>query len=82
MDCRSVCDPAALTGREGAKSSVDVDIVSSSSASQSDPAARERGEVSGGGVDRYDDGGDGFRRIMARFQGLVLEAFQSLPPAL
>lgn len=57
-------------------------MVSSSSASQSDAAARERGEASGGGVERYAGGGDGFLRIMARFHDLALEVFQSLAPIL
>lgn len=79
VDCWSACEPAALRGRDGVNSSVD--IVSSSSASQSDAAAKERGELSGGGVARYNDGGDGFRRIMARFQDLILEFFQPILPA-
>jgi len=70
----------SLMGREESRSSVD--MVSSSSASQSDITDEGRGEVSGEGVDRYNDGGLGFRRIMARFQDLILEPFQSLLPAL
>lgn len=43
----------------------------------------ERGEVSGGGVDRYDDGGvSGFLWIMARFQTLILDLAFSLAEAL
>ena len=80
VDCWSTCEPVGLGGRECVKSSVD--IVSSSSASQSDVAAKERGEFSGGGVARYNIGGDGFRRIMARFQDLILEFFQPTLPAL
>lgn len=39
----------------------------------------ERGEVSGGGVERYDDGDvSGFLRIMARFQSLILDLVLSL----
>ncbi len=42
----------------------------------------EGGEVSGGGVERYDDGGvSGFLRIMARFQSLILDLVVSLAEA-
>ena len=75
----SVLELVSLIGREESTSSVD--IVSSSSASQSDITVEERGDVSGEGVDRYNAGGLGFRRIMARFQDRILEPFQSLLPA-
>ena len=42
----------------------------------------ERGDVSGGGVERNDDGGvSGFLRIMARFQSLILDLVLSLAEA-
>ena len=42
----------------------------------------ERGDVSGGGVERYGDGGvSGFLRIMARFQSLILDRVLSLAEA-
>lgn len=69
-----------LGGRDDLMSSID--IVSSSSASQSEMTTDERGDVSGGGVERYDDGGiSGFLRIMARFQSLILDLVLSLAEA-
>ena len=69
-----------LGGRDVLLSSID--MVSSSSASQSEMTAEERGEVSGGGVEKYDDGGvPGFLRIMARFQSLILDLVRSLAEA-
>lgn len=66
-----------LGGREVLVSSID--MVSSSSASQSEIRMEERGDVSGGGVERYDDCGvSGFRRIMARFQSRILDPVRSL----
>ena len=66
-----------LDGRDGLTSSMD--IVSSSSASQSETTIDERGEVSGGGVERYDDCEvSGFRRIMARFQSRILDPVLSI----
>ena len=42
----------------------------------------ERGDVSGGGVERYGDWGvSGFLRIMARFQSLILDLVRSLAEA-
>ena len=42
----------------------------------------ERGDVSGGGVERYGDWGvSGFLRIMARFQSLILDLVGSLAEA-
>ena len=42
----------------------------------------ERGDVSGGGVERYDGGGvSGFLRIMARFQSRILDLVLSLAEA-
>ena len=59
-----------------------MDMVSSSSASQSERTAEEGGDVSGGGVERYDDGVvSGFLRIMARFQSLILDLVLSLAEA-
>ena len=59
-----------------------MDMVSSSSASQSEMTTEERGEVSGGGVERYNDGdASGFLRIMARFQSLNLDLALSLAEA-
>ena len=59
-----------------------IDMLSSSSASQSEMTVEERGEVSGGGVERYDDGGvSGFLRIMARFQSLILDPVRPLAEA-
>lgn len=59
-----------------------MDIVSSSSASQSEMTIEEGGDVSGGGVERYNDGYDsGFLRIMARFQSLILDLVLSLAEA-
>ena len=69
-----------LGGREDLRSSID--MVSSSSASQSEMTIEERGEVSGGGVERYNDGSvSGFLRIMARFQSLILDLVLSLADA-
>lgn len=69
-----------LGGRDDLMSSMD--MVSSSSASQSEMTVEERGEVSGGGVERYDDEGvSGFLRIMARFQSLILDLVLSLVEA-
>ena len=60
-----------------------MDLFSSSSASQSEMTVEERGDVSGGGVERYDDGGvSGLLRIMARFQSLILDFVFSLAEAL
>lgn len=73
-------DCVMLSGREGPKSSAD--MVPSSSASQSEMVIDVRGEVSGEGVNRCNEGGVCFRRIMARFHGGILEPFQSLLPAL
>ena len=47
---------ATLSGGEGLKSSID--IVSSSSASQSETIVVDRDQGSGDGVLRYDDGGE------------------------
>ena len=59
-----------------------MDMVSSSSASQSEMTREERGEVSGGGVERYNDGdASGFLRIMARFQSFNLDLALSLAEA-
>lgn len=68
-----------LDGRDGLTSSID--MVSSSSASQSETTSEERGEVSGGGVERYDEGGSDFLRIMARFQSRILDPVRSIAPA-
>lgn len=73
-------DWVILSGREGTKSSAD--MVPSSSASQSEMVMEARGELSGDGVNKCNDGGVCFRRIMARFQVRILEPFQSLLPAL
>ena len=68
-----------LEGREDLTSSIDV---ASSSASQSETTMDERGEVSGGGVERYDDCTvSGFRRIMARFQSRILDPVLSIDEA-
>ena len=69
-----------LNGREGPKSSAD--MVPSSSASQSEIVIDARGEISGEGVNKCNDGGVCFRRIMARFHVRILEPVQSLLPAL
>ena len=59
-----------------------MDMISSSSASQSAMAMEERGDVSGGGVERCGDGSvSGFLRIMARFQTLILDLVLSLAEA-
>ena len=61
-----------------------IDVASSSSASQSETIADERGDVSGDGVDRKCNVGrvgSGFFRIMARFQSLILEPVRSIAPA-
>ena len=69
-----------LLGRAGLTSSID--IVSSSSASQSETTIEERGDVSGGGVERYVVCGvSGFRRIMALFQSRILDPVLSLAEA-
>ena len=61
-----------LGGLELFTSSIDID--SSSSASQSETTTDERGEVSGGGVERYDDCDvSSFRRIMALFHSRILD---------
>lgn len=65
-----------LSGREGTNSSAD--MVPSSSASQSEMVMDARGELSGEGVNKCNDGGVCFRRIMARFHVSILEPSQSL----
>ena len=74
------CVIAIVNGREGVESSID--MVPSSSASQSDIKAEERGDISGEGVGRYDADGVAFRRIMACFQDLEPKCFRSLVLAL
>ena len=56
-----------------------IDITSSSSASQSEDAARVK--VSGGGVDKCVGGGT-LRRLMARFQLFMRDVRQVVLPAL
>ena len=69
-----------LGGREDLTSSMD--MVSSSSASQSETTTDERGEVSGGGVERHDGCGvSGFRRIMALFHSRILDPVLSIEEA-
>ena len=59
-----------------------IDMVSSSSASQSAMTTEERGDDSGGGVERCGDGGvSGFLRIMARFQSRIRDFVLSLGEA-
>ena len=69
-----------LGGRETLTSSMD--MLSSSSASQSETTIDERGEVSGGGVERCDDCDvSGFRQIMALFQSRILDPVLSIEEA-
>ena len=72
---------ATLLSLVGVTSSIEV--VSSSSASQSETMADDRGEVSGEGVERKCNVGldSGLFRIMARFQSRILEPVRSIAPA-
>lgn len=69
-----------LSGLEGMYSSIEY-MVASSSASQSDRTVEHRGESSGEGDGRYDEGGEVFRKIMVGLEDRILEPLEPFLPA-
>ena len=56
-------------------------MVASSSASQSERTVEHRGESSGEGDEKYDEGGEVFRKIMVGLQDRILEPLEPLFPS-
>lgn len=70
---------ATLNGLEGIYSSTEY-IVASSSASQSERTVEHRGESSGEGDAKYDEGGEVFRKIMVGLQDRNVEPLELFSP--